>query len=61
MLMQRYSDQQIPLNSMIHISLKQPKPPTLESISNHFNHRYLNSFIVSIIAHKFSSGVPGSM
>jgi hypothetical protein len=30
MIMQRYSDQQVPLNSMIHNSLMRPNPPILD-------------------------------
>jgi hypothetical protein len=32
MLMQRYSDQQVPLNTKIHNSLRHLNPPILENI-----------------------------
>ena len=32
MSMHRYSDQQFPPNSLIHISLRRPNPPILENI-----------------------------
>jgi len=32
MPMQRYSDQQVPVNSKIHNSLRRPNPPILESV-----------------------------